>query len=227
MEVEAKLRTTSERVLDEIAELRRLAGCSIRALAMRELETLYLDTRQRDLTRAGIAFRVRKTGDGVELTIKLAGDTTGAVHRRVELTWRRRRMPALQVRRLPPTLRARLEPWTGRRPLVPLVGTRIRRLPLLVRRRGGGAPLAEIDLDRVRFFRPGAEHRPGGRSRPSYEVEIELLGGSESDLARLTRALTRRHPLRVARGSKLARALRWSASTAASTTARSSRRAGR
>jgi CYTH domain len=139
MEVEAKLRTTCERVLDEIAELRRLAGCSIRALAMRELETLYLDTRQRDLTRGGIAFRVRNTGDGVELTIKLAGDATGAVHRRVELTWRRRRMPALQVRRLPPALRARLEPWTGRRPLVPLVGTRIRRLPLLVRRGGGAA----------------------------------------------------------------------------------------
>src|SRR3990172_8866064 len=98
MEIEAKLRTTRDRVLDEIAALRRLAGCSIRPLAMRELETLYLDTRQRDLMRAGIAFRVRKTGDGVELTIKLGGDLAGAVHRRAEWTWRRRRMPELRVR---------------------------------------------------------------------------------------------------------------------------------
>jgi inorganic triphosphatase YgiF len=223
MEIEAKLRAPRERILDEIGRLRRLAGWSIRALAERELETVYLDTPRRDLMRAGVTFRVRRARAGVELTIKLAGGVSGAVHRRAEWTWRRRRMPRLQLRHLPPSLRARLEPWTGRRPLVALVGTRIRRRPLLVRRRGGGVPLAEIDLDRVRFFRPGAEHRPGGQSRLSYEVEIELLGGSERDLARLTQAVADRHGLRPARASKLARALRWSASRAAAPSRRARR----
>jgi hypothetical protein len=44
-----------------------------------------------------------------------------------------------------------------------LIGTRIRRRAVLVRRSVGAAPIAEIDLDRVQFFRPGERaraHRP-------------------------------------------------------------------
>jgi inorganic triphosphatase YgiF len=87
-----------------------------------------------------------------------------------------------------------------------LIGTRIRRRALLVRRHGGAPPIAEIDLDSVEFFHPGEVVAAGGRF---HEVEVELLGGDESDLERLVRCLRRRYELRPSRLSKLERALQW------------------
>lgn len=208
MEIEAKLRAPRAAILDAIAGRRRLAGYALRPVGARDLETLYLDTRRRDLLRAGVAFRIRRAPDGVELTIKLPGEIAGVVHRRPEFTWRQRRMPELPFVPRRRALRARLAPWTADRPLWPLVGTRIRRRALLALRGSGAAPLGEIDLDEVRFFSAGAA---GDRrtSRRSHEVEVELLGGGERDLERLVRALRRDYDLRPALGSKLARALRW------------------
>lgn len=208
MEVEAKLRAPSAAVLEAIALLRRLGSYQLRLVGTRDLETLYLDTARRDLLRRGIAFRMRRTGRAVELTLKLPGEIAGVVHRRPERTWRRRRMPALPFHPRGRELRERLLPWTKDRPLVPLVGTRIRRTVLVAGRRSGSAALAEIDLDRVRFFLPGSAPEPPQRGG-DYEVEIEQLGGDERDLERLVAALSRRYPLRAATASKLARALRW------------------
>ncbi|HSD10743.1 MAG TPA: CYTH domain-containing protein, partial [Candidatus Binatia bacterium] len=90
--------------------------------------------------------------------------------------------------------------------LEPLIGTRVRRRALVVHRPGRGAPLAEIDLDRVEFFRPGAS---GARSGRAYEIEVELLGGDEADLERMVRALRKDYALTPTRLSKFERALRW------------------
>jgi len=128
-------------------------------------------------------------------------------------------MPSLPLRRLPRAIHARIGRWTGRRPLVPLVGTRIHRTVLLVHRRWERRAIAEIDLDRVVFFQTAAHGAVERRSRPSYELEVELRGGSEDELARLVRALQDRYDLRAAPRSKLARALRW-----ASRAGRASRR---
>jgi inorganic triphosphatase YgiF len=116
-------------------------------------------------------------------------------------------MPTLPLRRVAPReLRDRLSRWVGNRDLVPLIGTRIRRRALLVRRHGGAPPIAEIDLDSVELFHPGEAVAAGGRF---YEVEVELLGGDESDLERLVRSLRRRYALRPSRLSRLERALHW------------------
>lgn len=208
MEVEAKLRAPRAPILDAIAARRRLAGYALRPIGERQLQTVYLDTRRRDLLRAGVAFRIRQAPDAVELTIKLPGDVAGVVHRRPELTWRQRRMPELPFLPRRRELRARLAPWTADRPLLPLVGTRIRRRALVAVRPGGGAPIAELDLDEVQFFAPGASVE-SRTSRRSYEVEVELLGGDEQDLERMVRALWRDYDLRPVRGSKFAQALRW------------------
>jgi inorganic triphosphatase YgiF len=206
MEVEAKLAADRSAILAAIARRKRLGPYELRAVGERALETVYLDTGKRDLLRRGIGLRLRKTSHGAELTLKLPGAVASAVHRRPESTWHLRRMPTLPLRLRPREFRDRLCRWTGNRELVPLIGTRIRRRALLVRRRAGAAPIAEIDLDRVEFFHPGQAVAAGGRF---YEVEVELLGGDDSDLERLVQALRRRYALRPSRLSKLERALRW------------------
>ncbi len=206
MEVEAKLVADRSSILAAIARRRRHGSYELRAVGAQVLETVYLDTERRDLSRRGIALRLRKTSAGPEFTLKLPGAVASGVHRRPEWTWRLRRMPALPLRPRPQELRDRLSRWTGDRALVPLVGTRIRRRALLVRRRAGAPPIAEIDLDSVEFFHPGEAVAAGGRF---YEVENEHLGGDDSDLARLVRCLRRRYALRPSRLSKLERALHW------------------
>jgi triphosphatase len=204
MEVEAKL-AADRWIVAAIARRKRLDRYELRPVGAQALETVYLDTGRRDLLRRGIALRLRKTSGGPELTLKLPGAVASAIHRRPEWTWRLRRMPTLPLLLRPRKLRDWLTRWTGNRELVPLVGTRIRRRALLVRRRAGAPPIAEIDLDCVEFFHPGTA-AAGGRF---YEVEVELLGGDDSDLERLVQALRRRYALRPSRLSKLERAIRW------------------
>jgi triphosphatase len=209
MEVEAKLETKRPAVLEALARRKRLAGYEVRAIGSRDLETIYLDTESGDLLRRGIAVRLRRADGGVELTLKTRGEARGALYRRPETTWRLRRMPRLPFR---PAGRAgrELSRWTGGAPLAARIGTRTRRCALLVRRLGGSAPVAEIDLDRVQFFRPGAPQGPPGSGVHLYEVEVELLGGDERDLNALVRELRSRYELRASRKSKLERALSWS-----------------
>jgi inorganic triphosphatase YgiF len=207
MEIEAKLTTRSRRALAAIARRRRLGRYRLTPIGVRELETLYLDTPEFDLMRAGVALRIRRAGADYELTVKRKGRSSRGVHHRPETTWRLHAMP-----RLPLSLRRRelagIARLAGARPVVPLVGTRIRRSAIMVVRRGGVAPVAEIACDEVRFFRSDAS-RGSRASDPTYEVEVELLGGDERDLRAIVREIRARYPLRASSGSKLERALRW------------------
>jgi inorganic triphosphatase YgiF len=208
MEVEAKLEAPQPAVLDAIARRKRLGPYEIRSVGTRDLETVYLDTARANLLSRGIALRLRRAKDTFELTLKLPGEVSRGVHRRPETTWRLRRMPSLPFR---PSgrLGRELSRWTAGGPLLPTVGTRVRRHALFVRHPGGGAPVAEVDLDRVEFFRPGEPNASRRADARFYEVEVELLGGDEGDLRKLVRALRERYPLRGTRKSKLERALRW------------------
>lgn len=227
MEVEAKLVARNARVLAAVARRKRLGRYVLDAVGTRELETVYLDTASGDLTRRHIALRVRRSKHRVEVTLKLPGDVSRGVHRRPESTWRLRRMPRLPFR--PSGRIAReLRRWDRAAPLLPLVGTRIHRRALVVRRPGGGAPVAEIDLDRVEFFQPDAPAAAPRGSARFHEIEVELLGGDERDLRALVRTLRRRYPLRASRLSKLERALRWARNaTGARSAVKSARRSRR
>jgi len=208
MEVEAKLGTRRRQTRDAIGARRKLGDYELRAVAERDLETIYLDTSRKDLLRAGIALRIRRAGNGIELTVKLSGEVAGAIHRRPETTWPLRKMPRLPLKLRHRELRRELERFTAGRALVPLVGTRIRRRAILVVRRGGTVPVAEIDCDEVTFFRPFGDSMARS-SAAEYEVEVELLGGEERDLRAIVRALRARYTLRPSTSSKLARALDW------------------
>jgi len=205
MEVEAKLEARRRGTLDAIGARRELGGFELRAVAVRDLETIYLDTARRDLLRAKIALRVRRAKDGVELTLKLPGKVAGAIHRRPETTWPLRTMPRMPLVLRRRELRRELERFTAGRAILPLVGTSIRRRAILVVHPGGGTPLAEIDCDEVTFFRPDGL----SRSATALAVEVELLGGEEKDLRAIVRSLRARYRLRPSRASKLERALSW------------------
>ena len=154
-----------------------------------------------------MALRIRRSGSGVELTVKRYGEIEGAIHRRPETTWSLRHMPRLPLRLRRADLRREIEPFSDGRAIVPLVGTRIRRRAILVLRGGGTTPIAEIACDEVTYFLPaGAD---ATRPRTTYEVEVELLGGEEKDLRAIVRALRARYSLDRTGSSKLARALRW------------------
>ncbi len=202
MEVEAKLLAPSRAALAAIARRKRLGRYRLTPIGERRLETIYLDTRRRDLQRRRIALRVRRGGGRFELTLKLPGEVARAVHRREEVTVRLRRMPTFPFRPSGSALARRVLGWTRGRPLEALVVTRVARRVLLVRRAPRGAPLAEIDLDAVELA------LPDGTRRRYFEVEIELLGGSENDLEVLVEALRERYALKTSKRSKLERALR-------------------
>jgi inorganic triphosphatase YgiF len=206
MEVEAKLEAPNRATFHSLIRRKRLGRYDLHLVGVRDLETIYLDTVHRDLLRRRIALRIRKSERRVEMTIKLPGEVERGIHRRPESTWRLARMPMLPLRPRGRALRDRLPRALGTAELGPLVGTRVRRRALVVRRRGRGAPLAEIDLDRVEFFLPT---KATARSRRSYEIEVELLGGEEADLQRIVQALREDYALKPSRQSKFERALRW------------------
>jgi inorganic triphosphatase YgiF len=206
MEVEAKLEAPSRAIFHSLIRRKRLGRYDLQPVGVHDLETVYLDTVDNDLLRRRIALRIRRSERRVEMTIKLPGEVARGIHRRPERTWRLARMPVLPLRPRGRALRDRLPRELGTAELGPLVGTRVRRRALVVRRHGRGAPLAEIDLDRVEFILPG---KAGARSSRSYEIEVELLGGDEGDLQRIVRALREAYALKPSRQSKLERALRW------------------
>src|SRR6266536_2683778 len=154
MEVEAKLEAPNRAIFNSLFRRKRLGRYDLHAVGVRDLETIYLDTAHKDLLRRRIALRIRRSERRVEMTIKLAGKVARGIHRRPESTWRLARMPVLPLRPRGRALRDRLPRALATAQLGPLVGTRVRRRALVVRRRGSGAPLAEIDLDRVEFFLP-------------------------------------------------------------------------
>lgn len=205
MEIEAKLAAPARSVLDAIAGLPRIAGYELHTRASAALETIYLDTAAGDLRRGRAAFRIRRSGDSVELTLKESGARKGAVHRRPERTWPAARMPPLPFNPSRGEVRRALLPWTAGAPLEAIVATRVNRRAIEVRRANGREVLAEIDLDEVRF----ADVSGGAVSRARYEVELELRRGTAADLARILRALRRRFRLRPSARSKLEQALRW------------------
>lgn len=210
MEIEAKFLARREAVLDEIAAQRRLGPYELEPIATKLLETIYVDTARRDLSRAGLALRIRRAGSRLEATIKGRGHVSNEVHRRPELTVKLSKAPRFPIHSLPDALRDHVLPASHGRPLVPLLLTRISRRALLVRRRGAFHPLAEIDLDRVDLdLPPNRTRKVKSSGRRFFEVEVELKEGEEHDLARIVAELRARHELRPSRFSKLERGLRW------------------
>jgi inorganic triphosphatase YgiF len=151
------------------------------------LSTVYFDTPKLGLRQAGFTLRVRADGDRRIQTLKHEGQTTAGLFERPEWSVdidgdepdltridRKTLEPALPAERL----RARLKP---------VFRTEVNRTTWRVR---SAAADIEIALDEGRVV-------GNGRTEPLIEFELELKGGSPSELFKLARALGSEHGLRL------------------------------
>ena len=186
-EVELKLRASPVGI-DRLLGVPPLAfGSGIDAPA-RALESVYFDTKNRALQKAGIALRVRRDGDGFVQTLKIA-DPDRRVHARLE---RHDPVDGFAARADP------LREAGGKdfaaftdSDLAPLFTTRIERLAIEVAARPGPAGgRIEVAVDRGVI-------EAGETTEDVCEIELELIEGTVADLYHLAQALHRLEPMAI------------------------------
>lgn len=160
-----------------------------------KLHSVYFDTPELDLLRAGIALRLRRVGGRWVQTVKGGGSAEGGLHQRDEWEWPVRGSepePAPSAAfgiagLLTPEFLARLRP---------LFVTEFWRTAWQLRTAQG----AEIEL-----VLDQGEVRAGDRHQPISEVELELKTGGAVSLFEVALAIQEHVPLRVEDLSKAQR----------------------
>jgi triphosphatase len=195
VEIELKLLLTPE-------DLRRVsrhpAVVPLRAGRGRtdRLVSVYYDTPDAALARAGVALRVREIRGRWVQTVKGGGAAAGGLHEREELEWR---LPgeAPDPGLLTGTPFEELfagEAVTGR--LVPVFRTEFERVARPLEWPDGSR--AELALDRGTIT-------AGARSEPVSELELELRSGDATRLFELAQGLAADLPLQLGHASKAER----------------------
>jgi inorganic triphosphatase YgiF len=210
MEVELKLLVAPDDLvrIDRHPAVRALRRGSGRR---QTLATVYYDTPDSDLARAGVALRVRRDGARSIQTLKGGGGAAAGLHARDEIEWDLAG-DAPDLAALDATPYAELfarRKVRGR--LRPVFTTRFERGVRTLAFPDGTA--AELALDR-------GEIRAGGKTAPISEVEIELKGGDAARLFALARELARDVPLRLGHAAKAERGYGLAGGTAAPRKAR-------
>jgi inorganic triphosphatase YgiF len=159
--------------------------------ASEKLVSIYFDTPDRELERAGLSLRVRRIGKRYVQTIKTAAGRAAGLFDRAE--WEHD-VPGP----LPDFARAKgsaLEPLLSRQPtdsVRPMFETRIARTQYRVSSHGS---LIDVALDR-------GEIDTGERRLAVSELEFSLVRGELGELFRLARSLAELVPLRLCTKSK-------------------------
>jgi inorganic triphosphatase YgiF len=162
----------------------------------RRVHSVYYDTPERTLLRAGLALRLRSDGARWLQTLKTEGQAAAGLHVREEWEWP---LPgeALDFGLLATTPEAKLfRAPRLRAALAPVFTTEFERTSLRLGFADGS--LAELCLD-------SGEIRSGRRASAISEAEIELLAGSPVRLYELALELVERVPLRLGQASKAER----------------------
>jgi inorganic triphosphatase YgiF len=182
-----------------IARLRdhpRLCGTDADA----RLETIYFDSEDRRLRRAGISLRVRRDGVDCEQTLKTA-DGGGGIRRGEWTTPIEDEQPLLAA--LPRDGRNTVHQALDGADLAPVAASRINRTTRLLRE--GRSTIA------VAFDEGNLES--GSQSEPVSELELELVDGELVDVLKLVLDLPVGPDLRWSITSKLQRAAQLSSDT--------------
>ncbi len=195
METELKL-LLEPRELGRLRRDARVKAMQRGRAATRRVHSVYYDTPDRALLRAGLALRLRSDGRRWLQTLKTEGQAAAGLHVREEWEWPLAgavldfgllaQTPVAKVFRA-----ARL-----RAALAPAFTTEFTRSSLRLAFDDGS--LAELCLD-------SGEIRCGRRASAISEAELELLAGSPVRLFELALELSQRLPLRLGHASKAER----------------------
>jgi len=188
--IELKLRLDA----DGVARLKRqpfLADLKLGRPSTARLSSVYWDTPEMDLARAGVVLRVRAIGNRRVQTVKTAGRSRGALFSRREWEW-----PVAGDSPDPALLRStRLEPFldsgTAAR-LRPVFSTELKRT---LYRLGTAAWAIDLALDQ-------GEVGAGGAREPVCEAELELVKGRPAQLFALAGRIAEAVPARLLALSK-------------------------
>ncbi|MCL4800648.1 MAG: CHAD domain-containing protein [Burkholderiales bacterium] len=195
MEIELKLLVPPEN-LARVAAHPAVAALHAGDAHEQSLLSVYYDTPGRDLARAGVALRVRRTAAGWVQTVKGKGGSAAGLHQRAEHEWPlpdERPDPALADGTPLAELFASL---AVRERLAPVFATEFVRTARPIAWPDGAS--AELALDR-------GEVRAGDRAEAISEVELELRAGEPARLFELAGAVLKDVPLRVGFRSKAER----------------------
>jgi inorganic triphosphatase YgiF len=195
VETELKL-LLAQRDLRQLRRDPRIKALQQGRASTRRVRSVYYDTPERALLRAGLALRLRSDGRRWLQTLKTEGQAAAGLHVREEWEWP---LPgdALDFGLLATTPEAKLFRAPGlRAKLAPVFRTEFERTSLRLAFADGS--LAELCLD-------SGEIRSGRRSIAISEAELELLAGSPVRLYELALELVERVPLRLGLVSKAER----------------------
>lgn len=198
MEIEAKFTVPNVATFQRLQAIEHVAGFSLSAHQVQQVQDTYLDTEERLILVNGYACRRRETESEVLITLKGLGRVEGAVHRRKELeislatyeppeAW-----PDSAVRDL-------VRQMTSGAPLIPLFN--IQQTRVFRRMSQGELLVAQLSLDNFRII-------PGQKKRSHYELEVELAPqGTTNDMASIITYLQDEWNLPPEPRSKFERAL--------------------
>ncbi|HVN38748.1 MAG TPA: CHAD domain-containing protein [Myxococcota bacterium] len=193
-EIELKLELSpsdAARILDHPLVHRHAVGPA----QSRQLLSVYFDTRELGLAKAGIGLRLRHTGDEQVQTVKWGEGAAAGLFERGELEVAvSGQRPVLYA--IPDeALRERIREALRGEPLEPIFETEMRRTHCLLR---DGADEWSLDLDE-------GEIRAQDASLPFCELELELVRGDPARLYELALELCESFELRVGLRSKAER----------------------
>ncbi len=160
------------------------------------VKSVYYDTADAALARAGVALRVREIRGRWVQTVKGGGTSAAGLHERAEREWRLAgRKPDLELLSGTPLETLFSSPAVAGR-LAPVFRTDFQRL---VR------PLEWPEGTRAELALDHGSVEGGGRSAPISEMELELQSGDATRLFELAQALATDLPLRLGHASKAER----------------------
>lgn len=194
VEIELKLTIAPEDAA-RIARLPLVRDATIGRPQTRKLHTIYYDTPERALQRAGVALRLRKDGARWLQTLKGGGRSEAGLHERNEIE-SRVAGPFLDQAMLDANLGGKLADPAARAHLAPLFVTEFRRRLRVLE----PAPGTRIEL-----CVDEGSIGTATRSVPIHEIELELQAGSALTLIDFADALVQALPVHLEPLSKAAR----------------------
>ena len=195
VEIELKL-AVSPAGLKRLLRAPALQSLALSAARSQTLDSTYFDTAALDLTRAGIALRLRKLGRRWVQTLKTRGSSQAGLHARGEFeTAAPGGVIDLDALCALDGVAKLLAPFRASE-LKPLFTTAFRRTALDVQLAEGGSAELAFDLGEI---------RADGQVDPISEVEIELKSGSPRELYALARQLLALEPVHIDNRSKAQR----------------------